>query len=143
MLTTYAHIRLGAQMRVVHAPARGGTRPLIYGYVCADEPDEVAISLLCHDMTTFCRINNYRLGSIFIDRGVPDGTIARTGFTGMLDVLRRPEVHGVLVPTMGHLSTHEIVRAALLGLIRRTNSMVLVVYEVDEATSEASTGARS
>lgn len=142
MLTTYAHIRLGAQMRIVHAPARGGTKPLIYGYMSIEEPDEVATPLLCHDMTKFCQLNNYRLGSIFIERGVPDGTFARTGFANMLDVLRRPEAHAVLVPTMDHLSSHELVRTALLGLVRRTNSMVLVMYDVDETASGASAGAR-
>lgn len=108
--------------------------PLVYGYLRAEEPDERELVVLRKEMNRFCAAYGYRLGAVFCDRGVPGDTIARTGFTGLLDVLQVPGVHGVVVPTLGHMSSHELVRKALVRMVERAGAQLIVVAEANGIT---------
>ncbi|MGH4022295.1 MAG: hypothetical protein ACRDT0_24285 [Pseudonocardiaceae bacterium] len=67
-------------------------------------------------------------------RGSMD-TLARTGFTGLLDVLQLPEAHSVVVPTLGHMSSHELVREALVRMVKRTGAQLIVLDEANASTA--------
>jgi hypothetical protein len=125
-----------------HSPTPADPKPLVYGYLCVEEPDEVQISLLCKDMTTFCKLNGYLLGSIYIDRGVRDDSFARAAFTSLLDALRKPDAYAALVPTLDHLSTQEFVRDALQHMVELTGAEVLAVYEINGFTAPPVDGGR-
>lgn len=110
-------------------PPASNERPLVYGYLCAEEPDEIRIGLWRKEIGLFCLERGYRLALIFVDRGIPHGQVARTGFTGLLDVLDLDVSHGVVVPSLDHLSGDDHVFALLERLIRRTASKLIVIDE--------------
>lgn len=88
-------------------------RPLVYGYLCVEEPDETQIAAWSREIAAFCTASGYRLGSIFIDRGISIGSFARGGFVELLAALRLPESFGVVVPSLAQLSTETFVQQAL------------------------------
>lgn len=104
-------------------------RPTVYGYLRAEEPNEIQIGLWRKEIAQFCEAQGYRLALVFVDRGVPHEQVARTGFTGLLDVLELDDSHGVVVPHLEHLSEDNHALAMLLRLIRRTASKLLVIQD--------------
>jgi hypothetical protein len=115
-------------------------KSLAHGYVRMEEPDEVRIVVLCKDMGTFSALNGYRLGSIFIDRGVPADMFARTGFIDLLDAVRVTGAPVVVVPTLDHLSTQISIRDALIRMVQVTGSRVLEAYQNQESAQAAEMG---
>ena len=111
--------------------ASSETKPLVHGYLRMEEPDEPVIGLMSTDLATVCTRNGFQLGSIFVDRGVPDDVFARTGFTNLLDAVRFTHPYAVMVPTLDHLSAREFVRDALQRMVKLAGSQVLVVYRVN------------
>lgn len=83
------------------------------------------------DLSTFCKLGGYRLGSIFVDRGVADHLFARTGFTDLLATVRLSDTHAVVMPTLDHLSTQVFIRDALKRMIELLGVRVFVAYQVD------------
>jgi hypothetical protein len=116
------------------------TRSLAHGYLRMEEPDEARIALLCKDMGTFCAVNGYRLGSIFIDRGVQDDVFARTGFIDLLNAVRLTCASVVVVPTLDHLSTQTFIRDALIRMVQVAGSRILEVYQDHESGLGAEIG---
>jgi hypothetical protein len=108
---------------------------LVYGYIRAEEPDEIEIALLRTEMAAYCDAHGYRLTNVCCDRG-SDGTESdRAGFTAALDALTLPSSYGLLVPALAHLSTDDVVRDGLVRLVRRTGAKLLVLHaeQPDEA----------
>jgi hypothetical protein len=112
-----------------------GTSPLVHGYVRMEEPDEVKIAVTCKDLSTFCKVSGYRLGSVFVDRGVADEQFARTGFVDLLATVRLNSAHGVVVPTLDHLSSRAFIRDALKRVVEQLGARVLVAYRANGGTS--------
>lgn len=106
-------------------------KPVALGYVRMEWPDEVEISLMRDDIASYCSLNGYRLGSVFVDRGVPDDVFARTGFIDLLNDVRQTEANAVVVPTVDHLSSDAFVQDALKRMVEQANAEVLVVYETN------------
>lgn len=100
----------------------------VYGYIRAEEPDETEIALLREEMADYCTKHGYRLASICYDRGADGLEQAGPGFTAALDVLALPTSFGLLVPALGHLSTDQVIRAALTRLVHRTGAKLLVMH---------------
>jgi hypothetical protein len=111
-------------------------KPLVYGYLCVEEPDENEIARLRKDMGKFCSANNYRLSSVFVDRGVPDVVFARTEFTRLLDAARETGAYGVAVPTLNHLSSDAFVQDALVRMVELTGATILVVCDLNGPDSQ-------
>lgn len=108
-----------------------GVKPLAHGYIRMEEPDETEIALMCKDIGSHCTLNGFRLGSIFVDRGVPDDVFARTGFLDLLDALRLTQAHAVVVPEVEHLSRQAFIQDALKRMVEQASAEVLVVYETN------------
>lgn len=122
-----------------------GARPLVYGYVCMEEPDETQLTAWCKDIARFCTTWRYQLGSMFIDRGVPRTSFARSAFIELLTALRRPETFAVVVPTLDQLSADTFTQNTLVEMVQLTDSVVLVanrtnghhqLFTVDDADGE-------
>jgi hypothetical protein len=60
---------------------------------------------------------------------VDDTTIARPGFSSLLDVCKLVGSHGVVVPARSHLSTHAETLAVLLRQIQRTGVQLIAADE--------------
>jgi hypothetical protein len=101
----------------------------VYGYLLAEEPDEIQIGLWRKEIAHFCDERGYELVVTFVDRGIPHEQVARTGFTALLDVLELDDSYGVVVPGVEHLSGDNHAVATLRRLIRRTASQLLVIRE--------------
>jgi hypothetical protein len=101
-----------------------------------EEPDENEIARLRKGMGKFCSANNYRLSSVFVDRGVPDVVFARTEFTRLLDAARETGAYGVAVPTLNHLSSDAFVQDALVRMVELTGATVLVVNDLHGPISQ-------
>jgi hypothetical protein len=114
-------------------------RPLVHGYLCLEQPDG-RVSSLYHDLTAFCQAKGYRLGSIFIDRGLLDGLFVRTGIIRLLEALSRSEAHGVVVPTWHHLSSQAFIRDALIRMVQLIGSRVVVAHRVNCGESQTGSG---
>jgi hypothetical protein len=104
-------------------------RPTVYGYLRDEEPDEIQIGLWRKQIGLFCEEQGYRLALVFVDRGVRHEQVARTGFTGLLDVLELDSSHGVVVPDLGHISDDNHALAQMQRLIRRTASKLIVIRD--------------
>lgn len=117
--------------------AEGSTTPasraqearVVFGYLRAEVVDELEIALWRIEIKAYCRQNDLRLVTVFVDRGVPGDQLARPGLDGLLDVLLLPDTFGVVVPDIGHLSNHQEVLAGLALLVARSNAHVLVIYD--------------
>jgi Resolvase, N terminal domain len=114
---------------------------LVHGYLRMEEPDEPVIGLMSKQLATVCMRNGYRLGSIFIDRGVPDDVFARTGLSTLLDAVRLTRRYAVMVPDLDHLSAREFVRDALQRMVELAGSQVIVAYQVSSGGSPAPSAA--
>jgi hypothetical protein len=110
---------------------------LVYGYIRADEPDEIEIALLRADMAAYCQAHGYRLTNVCCDRGSDGTEWDRAGFTAALDALKLPSSYALLVPTLADLSTDEVVRQGLVRLVRRTGAKLLVLHSERTSESEA------
>lgn len=95
------------------------------GYLFAQNPDEIEIAAWRVEVVQFCRENGFRLRSMFIDRGSTGDEVRRPGLSGLLDVLRLPDTHGVVVPHPEHLSADDEKLDSLCEAIRRTGSKVI------------------
>lgn len=109
--------------------AMTGIKPVVYGYIRVIEPDETEIVRQRNALGKFCSRNDYRLGAIFVDRGVSDEVFARTEFTRLLDAARETGAYGVAVPTLDHLSSDVFVRDALVRMVALTGASMFVVDE--------------
>lgn len=101
---------------------------LVFGYIRAEEPDEIEIGLLRKEMDDYCRAHDYRLAGVCCDRGSDGTEYGRPGFAAALDVLALPTSHALLVPALSHFSPHKAVREGLIRLIRRTGAKLLVMH---------------
>ena len=108
-----------------------GERPLVFGYICMEEPDESQLAVWCKEIARFCATWRYQLGSTFIDRGVPTSSFARSGFIELLTALRRPETFAVVVPTLDQLSTDTFTQNTLVQMVQLTDSVVLVAKKTN------------
>ncbi|MBB4910587.1 serine integrase family protein [Actinophytocola algeriensis] len=104
---------------------------LVYGYFCLEEQDEAQVATWSRDITDFCLASGYRLGSIFIDRGVSPGNFARGGFVELLAALRLPEAFGVVVPTLAQLSTDTLIQQVLVQMVQLTDKQLFVSQQVN------------
>jgi len=102
--------------------------PVVYGYVRAEEPDEIQIGLLRNEIGQLGHGQGYHLAVIFVEPGVADDETARTGFTGLLDVLELDATHGAVVPDLDLISSDNYTRAYLYRLIQRTAAKLIAVY---------------
>lgn len=111
--------------------------PTVYGYLLAEESDEIQIAFWRKEIAEFCEEEGYRLVVTFTDRGIPHEQVARTGFTALLDVLALENSYAVVVPDLGHLSGNNHALAMLRRLIRRTGSQLIVMAgEPDESKAD-------
>jgi hypothetical protein len=104
---------------------RHDANPLVYGYLCVEEPDETQVAGWCEKVAAFCTASGYRLGSIFIDRGISTG-FARDGLIELLATLRQPEAYAAVVPSLAHLSTDTFLQQVLVHMVQATSSQLLV-----------------
>ncbi|MGH3623628.1 MAG: recombinase family protein [Sciscionella sp.] len=102
-------------------PAResGDTRPAVYGYLRTNDPDEDTVASLRVDVRVFCAGRDWRLVTVFCDRGSDGSETARPGFAAALDALALPDSMALVVPSLTHLSPDEAVRAVLASMVRR------------------------
>ncbi|PRY40513.1 recombinase family protein [Umezawaea tangerina] len=114
------------------APQAETSRPVVYGYLRLEEPDNDQIAMLCKELSSYCAEAGFLLASVFVDREVPGKQVKRPGFAGVIDVLDLASSHGVVVPHLDHLSIDNEVLAFLRRLIRRRGSVLLVVHEEED-----------
>lgn len=115
-------------------PTPERSRPVVYGYLRDEGADEIQIALWRKEIGLFCEEQDYRLTLVFVDRGIPHEQVARTGFTGLLDVLELDATYGVVVPHLDHISEDNHALVMLLQLIRRTASKLIVIHEEEDTT---------
>lgn len=108
-----------------------GAKPIVHGYVRMEWPDEEEIAEMCADIGAYCEVNEYQLGKVFVDRGVPDDVFARTGFIDLLNLVRLTHANAVVVPAVDHLSSEAFVQDALKRMVEQARAEVLVVYETN------------
>jgi hypothetical protein len=116
------------------------SRPVAYGYLRLDSPDEPFIALLRTTIEEFCVTQNLRLVTTFCDRGSDGMESARPGLSGLLDVLRTVHRAVVVTPKLTHLSPDEALRAALTRQVVRLGSRVAIVEDTRTALAEAVAG---
>ncbi|GAB3873883.1 recombinase family protein [Kibdelosporangium lantanae] len=103
---------------------------VVYGYVRVVRGATERAAMLKGDLLEFCRNYGYMLGTVFIDWGLDDTSIARPGFSSLLDVCQLVGSNGVVVPAKTHLSTHEETLAVLTHQIQRTGVKLIAADEV-------------
>jgi len=101
-------------------------RPLIYGYLCAEEDDPTQVLAWNREIAAFCMASGYHLGSIFFDRTTALGNCTRNGYIELLAALRLPGVFGVVVPSLTHLSSDSFTQQVLIHMVHLTDSQLLV-----------------
>lgn len=114
--------------------------PTVHGYIRVEWPTEVEIELLRRKIGSFCAANGYRLGSVFVDRGVSDDVFARIGFIDLLDEVRNTSACAVVVPTVDHLSSDSFVHDALTRMVQQAKATVLVVNGANDGSRSVAGG---
>lgn len=108
-------------------------RPLVYGYLCIEQPNEPQVTAWSREIAAFCTTSGYRLGSVFVDRGIATGSFTRGGFIELLAALRLPTAYAVVVPSLAQLSAETCVQQVLVHTVQLTNSQLLVCGGFDGA----------
>jgi hypothetical protein len=115
------------------------TSPLVYGYVrvgpsaLADAPDHLA-----RELARYAAVRGLLLADVFVDEYA--NSAERTAFVVMVESLRRPDVYGVLVPSLDHFSRFSGMRRAMCALIEfETGAHVLVMDKPTEGHYDTAT----
>ncbi|MEU2668887.1 hypothetical protein ABZ622_08430 [Streptomyces sp. NPDC007164] len=87
-----------------HRPVSG---PVVYGFLRLVRVSPARQEALVASLTEYCRSHELQLSGLFTDREV-SGAASSAAFTGLLDVLALPVVHGVIAPAMSHLGPKAI-----------------------------------
>ena len=115
-------------------------RPLVYGYIrigAADAPD--ARDCLVRQLGQYAEREGLALADIFTDQ-CREGSaeLVRSAFVVMVESLRRPDVYGVLVPSLSHFSRFPGVHKAMRTLIElETGARVFVMDNPQEDRHDA------
>ncbi|WP_158840551.1 recombinase family protein [Saccharothrix deserti] len=111
------------------------TSKVVYGYLLAEEPDELEIVAWQREIRHFCRTHGLVLANIFVDRGQLGDTVQRPGLAGLLDVLAMPETFGFVVPSEDHLSRSRHALIVLALRISQTQAQIVVMSQHTDDTS--------
>ncbi|ONI91753.1 hypothetical protein ALI22I_07775 [Saccharothrix sp. ALI-22-I] len=114
-------------------------RRTVYGYLCAEAPDELELAVWRKEIAQFCRGRGLHLVTVFIDRREPPDRVKRPGLAGLLDALSLPDSYAVVTPTVAHLSTDHAALDVLHRSISHTGSRLFVIHD----TSRDPKGGRS
>src|SRR4051812_7601372 len=86
-------------------------KPLIYGYLRApDESSDDELDVAVQEMRRFAEAEGYCYVMTFFE--YVSGS--QSAFTELIAELKRAEAKHVVVPTLGHLSSHRILRATMV-----------------------------
>ena len=105
-------------------------QPLVYGYLRVGVADATD---LIDDLRAYAKREGLTLAHAFTDC-YEDGAeqVERHGFSALVDALMRPDVYGVLVPSLDHLSRFSGVRHAMCTLIQlETGAQILMMNAPD------------
>lgn len=103
---------------------------IVYGYLRVVANSDVRAVILKADLAVFCRTNGFMLSTVFTDFGLDDVTIARPGFSSLLDVCKLVGTYGVVVPSRTYLSSFAPTREVLTRQLRRTGAKLFAIDEV-------------
>lgn len=80
-------------------------QPMVCGYVRARLcVPETGVNSLQQALCTYAHREGLTLADIYIERHEDDSKpLARSAFVAMVDALRRPDMYGVLIPSLCHL----------------------------------------
>ncbi|XVS66002.1 recombinase family protein [Actinosynnema sp. CA-299493] len=119
-----------------YRPTFDGDAPkVVYGYLLAEEPDELEIVAWQREIRHFCRTHGLVLANVFVDRGPLGDTVQRPGLGGLLDVLAMPETFGFVVPGNEHLSRSKQALMVLALRISQTQAQIVVMSQHTDDTS--------
>ncbi|MEV8439047.1 recombinase family protein [Actinosynnema sp. NPDC051121] len=108
---------------------------VVYGYLLAEEPDELEIVAWQREIRHFCRTRGLVLANVFVDRGPLGDTVQRPGLGGLLDVLAMPETFGFVVPSEDHLGRSKQSLMVLALRISQTQAQIVVMSQHQDNTS--------
>lgn len=101
--------------------------PTVYGYLLAEDPDELEIAAWQRELRHVCRQRGYALANIFVDRGELGDTLARPGLGGLFDVLAMPGTYGFIVPSIDHLARSPSALMVLGQRLSQMNTQIIVL----------------
>lgn len=92
-----------------------------------------------HTLVVYARREGLTLADIYVERNEDDSTpMARAAFLTMVDALRRPDMYGVLIPSLCHFSRFPGVQQAMRAVIEvETGARVLVMDHPQEGRHDA------
>lgn len=114
---------------------RAESPKVVYGYLLAEEPDELEIVAWQREIRHFCRTRGLVLANVFVDRGPLGDTVQRPGLGGLLDVLAMPETFGFVVPHEDHLARSKQALMVLAMRISQTKAQSVVISQHTGDTS--------
>jgi hypothetical protein len=136
-------------LRMTPPPARPSTfgterdsavQPMVCGYIRARlcVPQSGASSLQ-RALCAYARREGLTLADIYIEWHEDDSRpLGRSAFVAMVDALRRPDMYGVLIPSLCHFSRFPGVQQAMRGLIEvETGARVLIMENPREDRHDA------
>ncbi|MEV1116144.1 recombinase family protein [Actinosynnema sp. NPDC049800] len=114
---------------------QGGALKVVYGYLLAEQPDELEIVAWQREIRHFCRTRGLVLANVFVDRGPLGDTVQRPGLGGLLNVLAMPETFGFVVPHEDHLGRSKQALMVLALRISQTQAQIVVMSQHQDDTS--------
>ncbi len=114
---------------------RAEAHKVVYGYLLAEEPDELEIVAWRREIRHFCRTRGLVLANVFVDRGPLSATVQRPKLGGLLDVLAMPGTFGFVVPSEDHLSRSKPALMVLALRISQTPAQIMVMSRHTDDTS--------
>lgn len=102
-------------------------KPLVYGYVRSAHRRPAYIGACKRALEQYCRRERLQLCTTFADQEVSGDALARSGLTGLLDVLRLPDSFAALMVSPYHLSPDANLAGLLLKQLRATGARLLLV----------------
>lgn len=125
MAPAHADRPAGAEVSISHAAGRPHPRPLAYGYVRVSRDEDAGD----HDVrTSELRIRNYAATHEFILLKICHDVHSGVGrmWAEFVAELERAGAHYVIVPSLGHLSSHPLLQLMMRDrLVRVTHVDVL------------------
>lgn len=96
-----------------------------------DDEDDARFALLLKDIATCCQWQGLRLTRTFTDRGYDGSQLARPGIVELREALKEHPGAAVVVPMLDHLSPAGSIRTALMQMIEKLGSRLVVVCDVE------------
>lgn len=102
-------------------------RPQVFGYLHCVRADPTMMARLARRIALYAKREYLDLAHVFADSGVRGTVLLRPAFAVVLEELAKPDVSGLIIPSLDHLSRCRQMRAILERRLDRIGAVLYIM----------------